>query len=116
MSPLPFSLPVWLPLAAVNFFLAGLAGIVVHYISKRARREITGSLYHYLFVDTPGYTLATVLALVAADFGAVAALGIEDMKISTLVATGFTAGWAIDSSVTQATPAPTTTPQDVKVG
>jgi hypothetical protein len=95
------NLPAWLPLAAVHFFLAGASGLLGHYASKRGRGEIKVNLVQYLFVDTPGYTLATVLALVAATASAVAVGGLEEMKVTTQVAAGFLAGWALDSGITK---------------
>jgi hypothetical protein len=92
-------LPAWMPIQAVWFFVAGLGGLLAHYVSARARGEINSNLFVYLFVDHPGWTIATVLSLVAADFAAVATLGLEELKLSTVVASGFTSGWAIDSGV-----------------
>lgn len=92
-------LPEWLPPQALHFFFAGLAGILGHYVSKRGRGEISENLIVYLFKDHPGYTVATVLALVAATASAVAVGGLEQMKLTTQVAAGFTAGWALDSGV-----------------
>lgn len=101
MEFITIHLPAWMPLQAINFFLAGLAGLLCHYVSLRGRGEIRQNLYEYLFIDTPGWTLATVLSLVAADFAAVAVGGLEDMKLTTQVAAGFTAGWTLDSAVTK---------------
>jgi hypothetical protein len=95
------NIPAWLPPSAVYFFAAGLAGLLGHFVSKRGRGEITTNLIQYLFVDTPGFTLATVLALVAATASAVAVGGLEDMKLTTQVAAGFCAGWALDSGIAQ---------------
>jgi len=95
------SLPIWLPINAIWFLLAGLAGLLGHYISKRGRGEIAVSLFEYLFIETPGLTLAIVLSLIAADFAAVAFAGLEDAKITVAVASGFTAGWTLDSGISQ---------------
>lgn len=94
-------LPAWLPANAVYFFLGGIAGLLAHFLSKRGKGEIHCSLYHYLFVETPGLTFATVLALVAADFAAVAMAGLDEAKLAVAVATGFTAGWTLDSGISQ---------------
>lgn len=100
------NLPAWLPARAIQFFLAGLAGLLCHYLSKRGKGEIPGvSLYQYLFIDTPGLTFATLLALVAATFAAVAIGGLEEMKLTIAVAAGFTAGWTLDSGINRVTPA-----------
>ena len=95
------SLPVWLPINAIWFFLAGLAGLLGHFLSKRGRGEITESLFHYLFIESPGLTFATIMSLVAAAFAAVAFGGLEEMRITTAVAAGFTAGWTLDSGIAQ---------------
>ncbi len=89
---------------AVYFLIAGLAGLLAHYMSKRWRHEIKGSIVKYLFIDSPGLTAATILALIAADFAAVAVGGLEDMKLTTAVAAGFTAGWTVDSAIAQGQP------------
>lgn len=96
------NLPAWLPIQAVQFIIAGLAGLLANYASLRGKGLIRGSLYCFLFVERPGRTLASVLALVAACAGAVAVGGLEDMKLTTVVASGFASGWAIDAGVTPA--------------
>lgn len=95
-------LPTWLPLQAVQFMLGGLAGLLANYMSLRGKGLIRDSLYCFLLVERPGRTLASVLTLIAACFAAVAVGGLEEMKITTAVATGFTSGWAIDAGVTPA--------------
>ena len=93
------TLPTWLPVNLVYFMFAGLFGLAANYVNMSGKGQIEGSLYRYLVVDRPGRTLASILALLAAGFAAVAVGGLEDMKITTAVAAGFTSGWAIDAGV-----------------
>ena len=95
-------LPAWLPVQAVQFMAGGLAGLVANYASLKGKGLIRSTLYRFMFVDRPGPTLASVLTLVAACAGAVAVGGLEEMKITTAVASGFTSAWAIDAGVTPA--------------
>ena len=93
------TLPAWLPLNMVYFMVAGLFGLASNYASMRGKGLIECSLYQYLVIDRPGRTFASVLALLAAAFAAVLVGGLEEMKITTAVAAGFTSGWAIDAGV-----------------
>lgn len=95
-------LPSWLPLQAVQFMLGGLVGLLANFASLKGKGLITGSLYRFLFVDRPGRTLASLLSLLAACAAAVAVGGLEEMKLTTVVAAGFTSGWAIDAGITPA--------------
>jgi uncharacterized membrane protein YGL010W len=95
------NVPTWLPQSAELFFVAGLVGLLGHFVSKRGRGEITVNLVQYLFIDTPGFTLATVLALVAATASAVAVGGLDGMSLQAQVASGFCAGWALDSGISK---------------
>lgn len=95
-------LPAWLPVQAVQFMAGGLAGLVANYASLKGKGLIRSTLYRFMFVDRPGPTLASALTLVAACAAAIAVGGLEDMRITTAVAAGFTSGWAIDAGVTPA--------------
>jgi hypothetical protein len=92
------TLPAWLTVAEVNFFVAGLFGIIGHFISKRAKGEISGNLWDYLVRDKPGSTLASLLALVACTFAAEAIGGLDALRLSGVVGAGFCAGWTGDSA------------------
>lgn len=89
------------------FLAGGLAGMVAHFVSKRAKGEISGTLVHYIFIDHPGATLSSVITMIAASLAAQAFGGLEEMKLATAAAAGFTAGWTADSLLNTADSAAT---------
>jgi hypothetical protein len=95
-------LPTWFPIQGAQFMLGGLFGLLANYLSLRGKGLLRRGLWRFLVVDSPGRTLASVLTLVAACFAAIAVGGLEEMKITTAVAAGFTSAWAIDAGVTPA--------------
>jgi hypothetical protein len=93
-------LPVWFPPMGLWFLLAGCAGMFANFLSKRGKGEIKAvSIWRYLFIDRPGRTAASLISMTAATFGAIAIGGLEEMKITTAVAAGFTSGWALDAGI-----------------
>lgn len=100
------------PTQAVGFFgkyitegevvlvCAALLGAICHFLNKRWRGEIDGSLWHYMVV-TPGLTCATILAILAACLVVVAVGQIEAMRPHMIVALGFGIGWTLDSGIAQ---------------
>lgn len=95
-------LPAWLPVQALQFMAGGLAGLVANYASIRGKGLIRSTVYRFMFIERPGRTLASALALIAACAAAIAVGGLEEMRVTTAVAAGFTSGWAIDAGVTPA--------------
>jgi hypothetical protein len=102
MSSITLTLPTWMPLNAVYFMVAGSAGLLANFVNQRLKGQIDTPLYEYLFLRAPARTAASVLSLIAAAFAAVAIGGLEEMKLTTAVAAGFTSGWAIDAGVNRA--------------
>jgi hypothetical protein len=98
-------LPIWFPPIALWFLAAGCAGMFANFLSKRGKGEIKAvSIWRYLFIDRPGRTAASLISMTAATFAAIAVGGLEEMKITTAVAAGFTSGWAIDASMNKGQP------------
>jgi hypothetical protein len=79
--------------------LAALAGLLLHYVSKHNRGEIDDTLSEYL-CDHPGYTLSTLLTILASCFGVVATGQLDTMALHIVVAFGFGIGWTCDSAIT----------------
>jgi len=80
---------------------AGAAGVgmLAHYVKSWAKGEITGNLVDYLFRDNPRATvlsLGGVLAAVATTFATGTLTG---MSLQQLLLSGFTTGFAIDSTL-----------------
>ena len=88
---------------ALAFYLAGLGGMLAHYTKKWSKGEYTGNLWAYLYADKPRASLYAILTYVGAA-STVASTGVLDgMKISTVLALGFSTGYLIDSSVNSST-------------
>jgi hypothetical protein len=92
------NLPPWLTLNEIRFLLGGLVGAIAHFLVKRAKGEISGSLYRYMVVDHPGRSFAAIVGIVAATAAAEAVGGLSGMTLPGVVAAGFTAGYAADSA------------------
>jgi hypothetical protein len=92
------ALPSWLTLNEIRFLLGGLVGSMAHFVVKRAKGEIAGSLYRYMVVDYPGRSFSALVGLVAATAAAEAVGGLSGMTVPGVVAAGFTAGYATDSA------------------
>lgn len=88
---------------AIVFYLAGLVGMLAHYVKKWTRGEYAGNLWAYLFADNPRASLAAVITYVGAAAAVVATGSLDGMKLAQVVAVGFTTGFAIDSAVNKAT-------------
>lgn len=84
---------------AVLFYLAGLLGMLAHYVKKWSRGEYKGNLWAYLVADNPRATLSTVITYAAAATAVVATGSIAGMSLAQVFAAGFTTGFAIDSAV-----------------
>lgn len=82
----------------IIFFLAGFAGMLVHWAKRWVRDETKASLYCYLFDKQPKYTALSVLTYSSAMAG-VLAMGIADYKTSQSLAISFLAGYMIDSAI-----------------
>lgn len=104
-TQLVITLPEWLPLPLWQFWTAGLAGLFANYLSKKLKGELVArNLFAYLFIDHPALTAASVLTMLAAGFAAMGVGGLLEMKITTVVATGFTSGWALDACINRGKP------------
>jgi hypothetical protein len=81
----------------VLFFAVGVVGILAHIAKKLLQEEIDSSILCYAVFVKPGHTIGVLISLVAAAFAANAVGGLEELRITTVVAAGFTSGWTIDS-------------------
>lgn len=79
-------------------FASSVAGVIAHYVNLRLRGDIKIGPLAYLR-ETPGFTIATFIALIAADFAIVAVGQIENASPHIIGALGFTAGWVLDNGI-----------------
>jgi hypothetical protein len=84
--------------AELVLLTAALVGLLAHFLVKRFRGEITASLFRYL-VEQPGFTVATIISIVAACLGIVATGQLENLAPHLTVALGFGTGWTLDSAI-----------------
>jgi hypothetical protein len=82
----------------VLLFVSSVAGTFAHYVNLRLRGDTKVGPIGYL-IETPGFTIATFIALIAADLGLVAVGQIENSTPHVIAALGFTTGWALDSGI-----------------
>lgn len=84
---------------ATAFYIAGLLGMLAHYMKKWSKGEYVGNLWAYLYADKPRATLYAVITYVGASTAVVATGVLTGMQIASIIALGFTTGYVIDSSV-----------------
>lgn len=87
-----------------GFMLAGIVGMVAHYVVRWAYGQIEGSLWRYLFVDSPRRTLLALIGLASLAITAVST-GIFTTPDGAFTGwanvlwTGLTTGFGSDSVV-----------------
>jgi hypothetical protein len=108
---LSFALPVAMasgePIPAMSseqaFLIAGIVGMVAHYIKKLATGDVTGSLADYFLRDYPGRSAGAIFGygMAAATVLATGAIGSMDLWVA--IGSGVTTGWTCDSAFNKGT-------------
>lgn len=104
LAHLPFTLEANIFYMLVLF---GIAGAVANYVVRWAKGEIQGSLFAYMFTDSPRRSVLAVIALVAELIGEQAAglFMTADAKFvgwALVIAAGMKTGFLIDNIVNKA--------------
>lgn len=92
--------------AALTFALMAIAGSVLHWAKKAYRGECTWNPIDYWFADNRLNSAGAAGALAVAIWGIVTSDSLAGMQWHMIVAGGFTLGWALDSGINKAGPAP----------
>ena len=85
--------------AAVTFTIAALAGVLLHYGKKRLRGEVSGNPIDYFLGDYPGSSAGMAGALAVAIWAVWATDTLAGATASLVLASGFAAGWTLDSGI-----------------
>lgn len=89
-----------LPLERIAIYtIVGLIGMLAHAAKKWMRGQLSASIASYLFVENRAASFMAVGAWLGAVATAIASGALTELGWGTLLTSGFTAGWAIDSGV-----------------
>jgi hypothetical protein len=88
----------------VLFLTVGLLGMFSHYFKRWLQKEITGSLYKYLFVDEPRRTALALFGFVAGAGTIILENQLQGMTWQQIVMLAITTGYACDSALNKGTP------------
>ena len=85
------------------FLIAGIVGMLAHYIKKLAAGDVTGSLADYFLRDYPGRSAGAIFgySMAAATVLATGVIGSMDMWVA--IGSGVTTGWTCDSAFNKGT-------------
>lgn len=81
------------------FLLAGIAGMVAHYLKKVARGDVTGTFFDYFVRDYPGHSMGAIFAYGLAAATMLSTGALEPMAQWAAVGCGFITGWFSDSAM-----------------
>ena len=82
------------------FFGFGMAGLIIHWLVKWLKKEVTINLMTYMFFSNPRATCLTIIGLIVAEFTAYSAGSITNYTpIQTIIGLGFLAGYGADSAL-----------------
>lgn len=84
--------------------VAGLIGMVSHYLKKWLRKEIEGSLVDYLLRDHVRETALALMTFLGAAATAIASAQFTGMTAMQIAMASFLLGYASDSAMNKATP------------
>ncbi|HZR35501.1 MAG TPA: hypothetical protein VFA75_09010 [Nevskia sp.] len=76
-----------------------IAGMLAHYVKSWAKGEISGNLVDYLFRDNPRSTVLSLGGVLTAVATTAATGTLDGMSLQQLLLSGFTTGFAIDSTL-----------------
>ncbi|HZR37260.1 MAG TPA: hypothetical protein VFA75_17960 [Nevskia sp.] len=81
------------------FTAVAIAGMLAHYVKSWAKGEISGNLVDYLFRDNPRATVLSLGGVLTAVATTAATGTLDGMSLQQLLLSGFTTGFAIDSTL-----------------
>jgi uncharacterized membrane protein YczE len=74
-------------------------GAVLHWAQKAKKGEATWNVWDYWVAETPGYSVGTAGAIVAAIWLVVETSALAGVGLMMVISSAFAIGWAIDSAV-----------------
>lgn len=81
------------------FLVAGIAGMVAHYLKKAFRGEVTGNVVDYFMRDYPGHSMGAIFAYGLAAATMLSTGAIDPLAPWATLGCGFITGWFSDSAM-----------------